>query len=340
MHPLHPQNEDAVKIHQTAFTILIMCFALVQTPVHGQTTTSTKPSWAEKLGWPAGKRILILHADDIGMCYEANQAAKAYLTNQQIQSAALMVPCPWYNEMAHWYGEHPEYDLGLHLALTSEWKWYRWGTVAAPSTVPGLIDKDGYMHDDVPAVATSATAAEVERELRAQIDKALRVGPKPGHIDTHMGTLFATPEYAAVYVKLAEEYRIPAMVVEPTPDVVNKFRQQGYPVGERMLKVMVEYKLPKLDDFYSIQKADTYEEKKQKFFRLVQGMKPGLNEVIFHPSVESETLRKITGSWQQRIWEAQIFADPAVRRFFEIEGVEFTNWKEIMARFEKLEVAK
>jgi len=293
----------------------------------------TPQTWASKLGWPAEKRVLILHADDIGMCYEANQAAKSYLTEGHIQSAALMVPCPWYNEMANWYKEHPEYDLGLHLALTSEWKTYRWGPVAPPSLVPGLIDKDNYMWANVMGVATHASPEEVERELRAQIEKALKVGPKPGHMDTHMGTLFARADYTQVYLKLAMEYQIPAMAIAMSPQVVEKFRKQGYPLDDNMIAVLDAYTLPKLDDFHSIESAKTYEEKKEKFFAMVRGMNPGLNEVIFHPSVDTEGLRHITGSWQQRIWEAKMFADPEVKRFLEIQKVEFTNWKEIMKRF-------
>ena len=294
-------------------------------------------TWAEKLGWPKGTRVLILHADDIGMCYEANQAAKEYLANGHIQSAALMVPCPWYNEMANWYKENPKLDLGLHLALTSEWKWYRWGPVADRNSVPGLLDKDNYLHRNVAGVATNASAEEVERELRAQIEKALAAGPRPGHIDTHMGTLFARPDYAAVYLKLAEEYRIPAMVIEPSPDVIVKFRKQGYPLNEQMLTVMKNYKLPKLDDFYSVESADSYEQKKSKFFEQVKSMQPGINEIIFHPSIESKGLRRITNSWQQRVWEARMFSDSEVRRFLEIEEIETTNWKEIMERFEQQE---
>ena len=63
-------------------------------------------------------------------------------------------------------------------------------------------------------------------------------------------------------------------------------------------------------------------------------MRPGINEIIFHPSVDSEGLRRITNSWQQRVWEARMFADPRVERFFEREGIKFTNWKEIMRRFD------
>ena len=298
--------------------------------------TWQKPSttWAEKLGWAAGKKVLILHADDIGMCYEANAAAKDYLQAGDIQSAALMVPCPWYNEMAHWYQEHPTCDLGLHLALTSEWKWYRWGPLSPRQEVPGLLDKQGYLWANVAGVARHASPAEVERELRAQIEKALRSGPKPGHIDTHMGTLFARADYTQVYLNLAEEYQIPAMVIESSPPVVAKFRQQGYPLDDQMVRVIANYSLPKLDDFYSIETASNYEQKKQKFFAMVQSMRPGLNEVIFHPSIDTDGLRRITGSWQQRIWEAKMFADQEVKRFLEVEGVLFTNWKEIMRRFE------
>src|SRR5438105_12014698 len=87
-------------------------------------------TWAERLGWPAGKKVVIFHADDVGMCYEANQAAQRALTEGNYRSAAAMVPCPWFNEMAAWSAAHPQYDVGLHLTLTSEWRSYRWGPVA------------------------------------------------------------------------------------------------------------------------------------------------------------------------------------------------------------------
>jgi predicted glycoside hydrolase/deacetylase ChbG (UPF0249 family) len=303
---------------------------------HSRAALVAAESWGEKLGYPADKRVLILHADDIGMCYEANEAAKAYLTAGQIQSAALMVPCPWYNEMANWYTEHADMDLGLHLALTSEWKWYRWPPVADRSKVKGLVDPDGYMWKSVIAVVMAAKPEEVEAELRAQIEKAIKVGPKPGHIDTHMGTLYARPDYTRVYMKLAEEYRIPAMVIEMGPEVAEKFRKQGYPINDELMRLNAAYKLPKLDDFNPAPGGKTYEEKKENFYELVRSLKPGITEIIFHPSVQTEGLKHITGSWQQRVWEAQMFADPEVHAFFEREGILFTNWKEMMRRFDAL----
>jgi predicted glycoside hydrolase/deacetylase ChbG (UPF0249 family) len=292
-------------------------------------------TWAEKLGYPAGKRVMILHADDIGMCYEANIAAKAYLTAGHIQSAALMVPCPWYNEIADWYKQNPDYDLGLHLAMNSEWKWYRWGPTAGREAVPGMVDKEGFLWRSQMETARNAKPGDVEKEIRAQVERAISKGTRPGHIDTHMGTLFVRIDFTKAYLKVAEEFRIPAMVIEQTPEVTAKFRKQGYPITDESLKVIAEYKLPKLDDFHAVLEGKTYEEKLNKFYDQVRDMRPGLNEIIFHPSVLTETMKAITGTWQQRAWEAQMFSDPEVHKFFEREGILFTNWKEIMKRWEE-----
>ena len=158
-------------------TLLVLLGLLPALAARGET-------WAEKLGYPSDKVVLILHADDIGMCYEANQAAKDYLTAGRIQSAAMMVPCPWFNEIADWYKQHPEYDMGLHLAMNSEWKWYRWGPVAGKKNVPGMVDKDGYLWRGVLETASHATAEEIEAEIRAQVERALARGIRPSHIDT------------------------------------------------------------------------------------------------------------------------------------------------------------
>lgn len=291
-------------------------------------------SWAEKLGFPSGKKVLILHADDIGMCDEANIAAVDYLLKGQIQSAAAMVPCPTFEAFASWAIDNPQLDIGLHLTLTSEWKTYRWGPVSDPAEVPGLIDGEGKLWRDVPEVVMSASPEEVEKEIRAQIEKSLSLGLQPGHIDTHMGTLYGHHAYTEAYTKVAQEYGIPAMVIDMSKkEVVDGFRAQGYPINEEMLAAVRDYKLPKLDFFASAPNGKTYEEKRANFIALVKSLPAGLTEIIFHPSVYSENLKTITNSWQQRVWEAELFADPAMQRFFEEEGIIFTNWKEIMKRF-------
>jgi predicted glycoside hydrolase/deacetylase ChbG (UPF0249 family) len=125
------------------------------------------------------------------------------------------------------------------------------------------------------------------------------------------------------------------MVVEQTPAVVAKFKKQGYPITDESIKLLAEYKLPKLDDFHAVPEGKSYEEKRENFYQLVRSMSPGINEVIFHPSVLTDTLRAITGTWKQRAWEAEMFADPEMKKFLEREEVVFTNWKEIMKRWEE-----
>lgn len=292
-------------------------------------------TWADKLGYPAGKRVLILHADDIGMCYEANHAAKEYLSKGDIQSAAMMMPCPWVGEFAAWYKENPQHDCGLHLAMNAEWKWYRWGPVAPKEKVPGMLDPQGFLWSDTPLTVLKAKATEIETEIRAQIEKALSLGIKPSHVDTHMGTLYGRPDFAAAYMKVAQEYRIPAMVLEATPKVIEKFKQRGVPVADLLKKLTDDYKLPKLDDFDAVAEGKTYEEKRDNFYKQIRSLDPGITEFIFHPSIESEALRHITGTAQQRIWEAQMFSDPVVKEFLKSEGIVPTNWKEMMSRWEE-----
>ncbi len=325
----------ALSLSRTLFRVVLCVLALVCAASALRAQEKPQQTWAEKLGYPAGKRVLILHADDIGMCYEANEAAKQYLPKGDIQSAAMMVPCPWFNEIANWYKEHPDFDMGLHLAMNSEWKWYRWPSVAPSTEVPGMIDPDGYLWNDTLKTAMKAKPEEIDKEIRAQLERAISRGIKPGHIDTHMGTLYARPDFTAVYAKVAEDYRIPAMIIEPSPHVIDKFRKRGIPNTEQLRTILVNYKLPKLDDFDSVVEGKTYEGKRDAFFTQIKELRPGITELIFHPSILTDGLKHITGTWQQRAWEAEMFSDPVVKEFLASEGIIFTNWKEMMQRWEE-----
>jgi predicted glycoside hydrolase/deacetylase ChbG (UPF0249 family) len=260
-----------------------------------------------------------------------------YLTNKEIQSAAIMVPCPYAKDAIKWAAENPKFDVGLHLTLTSEWKTYRWGTVADPSKVPGLLDNEGKMFRSVEEVVQHASSDEVEIEIRAQIEKAISLGMKPDHIDTHMGTLYGSSEFVKVFFKVAEEYNIPANAIDlSNPVVAEHFKKAGYPIDDNVIETVNNYKLPKLDFFSSVPNGKTYEEKRQNFFNHIKELPNGLTELIFHPSVETENLKTITNSWQQRVWEAQLFSDPVVKKFFVDENIIFTNWQEIMSKYNEI----
>ena len=116
-------------------------------------------------------------------------------------------------------------------------------------------------------------------------------------------------------MQVAMEEQIPAMVIEMTPKNIKKFRAQGYPISDETARLSSSYTLPKLDDFHSVEAGKTYEEKRAKFFEQLRLFPPGLHEIIYHPSVQTEGLKKITNSWQQRVWEERLFTDPAVQQY-------------------------
>ncbi len=317
--------------------ILSLLFAIYSSENNLSAQDFSGANWAEKLGFPKGKKVIIFHADDIGMCDEANKAAFNYLQNNEINSAAIMVPCPNADEAISWAIENDDKDVGLHLTLTSEWKTYRWGTVANKKLVPGLLDSLGKMYRSVEEVVMNASAKEIETEIRAQIDYSISKGMKPDHIDTHMGTLYGSPDYVKVFFKVAEEYRIPANAIDLSKEAVAQhFKNAGYPINEEVINLVNEYKLPKLDFFSSVPNGNTYEEKRKNLFNHINELPAGLTEIIFHPSIETENLKSITNSWQQRVWESQLFSDPVVKQFLVDNDIILTNWKEIMKKYNSL----
>lgn len=316
--------------------LLILSVFLISLIFVSLTVGQEKMTNAEKLGFPKGKKIILLHSDDAGMCEEANIAVWSYSLKNHVQSAAVMMPCANAEEMVEWAKKHPDADVGVHLTLTSEWKTYRWGTITDPKKVPGLIDRDGKMWRSVAEVVKNATPKEVETEIHAQIDKMLRMGYKPTHIDTHMGTLYGSPDFAKVFFETAVKYNIPANAIDlSNKEVADYYRAAGYPINDEMIRYLEKYPLPKLDNFTSVPDGKSYVDKLASFMMLVKSLKPGLTEIIFHPSIATDNLKSITGSWQQRIWEAEMFSDPVLIQFFKDNDIEFTTWREIMKRFEE-----
>ena len=167
------------------------------------------PSLAERLGYPADTRLLIINGDDAGMCHTANVATIESLETGLMTSATIMVPCPWFLEIAEYAKAHPGGDFGIHLCQTSEWRVYRWGPVAPRTMVPGLIDPEGYLWHEVPQVYAKSTPEEAYIESRAQIVKARELGVDITHLDSHMGTLQLNPAYVEQYLRLAVEFDLP-----------------------------------------------------------------------------------------------------------------------------------
>ena len=162
-------------------------------------------SIAEKLGHPKNSKLLIIHADDIGVAHSVNAASIAAFEKKGISSGSIMVPCPWFPEIAEYAKTHPHLDLGIHITLTAEWKNYKWGGVLSANEIPSLLNKEGFFYATVEEFAKNAKPSEVELEIRAQIDRAIAFGIQPTHLDSHMGTLFASPEFFRILQKIGKE---------------------------------------------------------------------------------------------------------------------------------------
>src|SRR6202167_4530600 len=166
----------------------------------------------ERLGYPPGTKLLVVHADDLGETHSVNAAAIKALEGGTINSASLMVSCPWFPEIADYAKSHPDADFGLHLTLTSERVYYRWGPVASADKVPSLVDQNGYFHHDWEK-NERINAKEVEVELRAQIERALAMGVRPTHLDSHQYRLIMNgKELFDTMLRVAHEYKLPVFV--------------------------------------------------------------------------------------------------------------------------------
>jgi len=172
-------------------------------------TPKSGPTVQEKLGYPASARLLIIHADDFGMSHSVNRAISEALENGWVTSASILVPCPWFPEVARWAQSHQQADLGIHQALNSEWTDLRWGPVSPKDKVTSLLDEQGYLPLLESQVVPRVRPAEVEAELHAQIDRARSMGVPLTHLDTHMGALLGSPELIQVYRKVAQDYHLP-----------------------------------------------------------------------------------------------------------------------------------
>src|SRR5271168_780067 len=168
---------------------------------------------AERLGYAKDAKLQIVHDDDLGMSHSVNSAAIAALESGSINSASIMVPCPWFPEIADYAKTHPDVDFGLHLTMTSERVYVRWGPVASRDTVPSLVDTYGYFRQDWPQGLT-INASDAEREMRAQVERALAMGVRPTHLDSHQYRLFENgKDIFQSALRVAHDYKLPLFVV-------------------------------------------------------------------------------------------------------------------------------
>jgi chitin disaccharide deacetylase len=326
-------------------------------------------TYAEKLGWPKGAKVLILHVDDAGMSHDSDEGVEQATGQGVATSTSVMMPCPWVPEIVKYIKEHPDLDAGLHLTLTSEWASYRWGPLAGKSNVPGLTDKSGCLYSSVEAVYFSATPEEVDKEMRAQLDRALGMGFKPTHLDSHMGTLFAKDAFMEKYIKLGIEKQIPVMFPGgddlfyksearaaavaalkaegkyhegmniPEPDALGMAKKVGemlwkggLPVLDDLHNSSYDWQMPDIEHKTDAEIQKWYTD---HYIESIGRLSPGLTMVIMHCTSTSATFKYICGDTQKRKGDLLAMLDPRLREFLQKNGYILTTWREAMQRRQK-----
>ncbi len=280
----------------------------------------------------AAQRFLIIHSDDAGMSHSVNRATIDAMENGFVSSCSIMVPCPWFPEFAEWASQHPEKDFGIHLTLNSEFGKYRWGPVAGRDKVPTLVDKHGYLHGSKDEVIAQARPAEVEIELRAQIDRALQAGIKLSHLDTHMGTVISTGDMLEIYVRLGLDYNLPLMMIRNIDPAI----AQGYPdlvkKNAEYIRILEAKGLPPIDYLFQFYEGKDHAARQERYLNTFRNLKPGVTQMIIHCGYDDAELQGITGSHFLRDDDRRVFSDTAVKQEIEAMGIEIISWQQLRER--------
>lgn len=287
-------------------------------------------------------KYLIINADDFGMCHAHNVATFELLQKGAITSSTIMPCCPWAYEAAQFAKNHPQFAIGAHLTNTSEWGFYRWPPVTGAKS---LMDEDGFMPKDCNAFAQNAELNDARAELTAQIERLKGWGFEPSHADNHMGSMYGIHngrfELLQAVIEIAAQYGLPfrfptkfsaaqykngmfgiQIPMEQISMAIGQFTQLGQSLGV----AMPDYLIP--GDWNGPQK-DSFENYREYIYELYRTFEPGVTETYIHPAVECDELKAITGNWQRRVWEYELFRDPKTRQHIDSLGIKLINYRDL-----------
>lgn len=269
------------------------------------------------LGYPDDARLLIINADDFGMCHAVNAAVFRTLTAGVVQSTTLMVPCPWALHAMHWLRDNPDIAFGVHLTAIGDGYDYRWGPLTAKDRVPSLIDEAGYFYGDdrMPEFLDQVKLEELEMEFRAQIETVLAANLKPTHLDWHALRIGGRSDISDILLGLAKEYGLALRVF--TRPWIEKVQSQGLPTNDY--------------DFLDSYSLDTLD-KPARYAQLLRELPAGLSEWAVHPALgDAEFLAIEPNGRQFRQTDFDFLMSAEVLQIIRQEGIILLSYKPLQA---------
>ncbi|MCL5276157.1 MAG: polysaccharide deacetylase family protein [Chloroflexi bacterium] len=287
-----------------------------------------------RLGFANDDRVVIIHTDDIGMCQASVSAFAELWDFGLVSSGAVMVPCAWFPHAAAYWREHPGVDMGIHITLTSEWDAYRWGPISSRDPATGMLDAEGFFPRSNAPVQANGDPIAVQREMQAQVERAIAAGMTPTHIDTHMGTIMH-PRFMLAYMQLSLQYRVPVFVPRMNEE---QLRAHGLDAESatailHSLQVLEANGIPFLDHISGMpldvagEHADHVEVAKHTFAALPAG----ITHFILHPSHDTPELRAIAPDWRARVANLQAFLSEELRNYLKHIGVQVIGYRALKA---------
>lgn len=270
-----------------------------------------------ELGFSADDRVVIIHADDVGMCGATVDAFFELAECGVTSAGSVMVPCPWFPQVAAGCRGRADLDVGVHLTLTSEWEGYRWGPISTRDPASGLVDEEGYFyrHQDQ---WRSVDPQAVRREAQAQLDRALAAGLDLTHIDSHMFSMLR-PSLANLYVSLGFDRQLPVLMTRQpqwvtalSEAVIAGWEEQGLPIFDHLRAMPLNEPTTHWLDLTK---------------RLFDELPPGLTYLITHPAKNTPELRAITPDWRQRVADFETFRDVRLSDHVRTSGIQVIGWR-------------
>jgi hypothetical protein len=276
---------------------------------------------AAALGFGPDVRIVIPHQDDVGMCHGSNQAFLALARDGFVSCGSVMVPCPWFPEIADAAADDPALDLGIHLTLTSEWPNYRWHPISTTSPNSGLIDPDGYMWRRVALLREHVVPEAAEAEMRMQIERALAAGLDPTHLDTHMGAALA-PELLPIYLRLGREYRLPVLLPRRISSYLEMLPLGPVDTGlfDAAIGELDRAGIPLVDDFRMTPGVDS-DVMPATYRAIISGLSPGVTFFALHCNAPGDIESIVPPRAHWRTDEYRLFRGNEFNEWTAIQGV-------------------
>lgn len=290
---------------------------------HGGARFESMNPALRKLGFSPRDRVVVVHADDVGICHATLPALEELMAFGLVTSASAMVPCSWFPEVAAWRQRHPDFDLGVHLTLTSEWDGYRWGPISPGARAGGLTDGEGYLHRTAADVRRYATRDAVRAEMQSQVERAVVAGLSPTHLDSHMYVALSD-EFQEHYLRMGFEQAMPAFLP----------RTHGNSVEERdkHAKLADEWELqgqPVFDCFRVATGPKLGEDRDAQVRELFERLPVGLSCILLHPVIDTPEIRAIARDWRNRVADFEAFRNPALRNRVHQLGIQLISYQPV-----------